>query len=158
MKDDAKSTVEQHIVGQNLKLEYKLTKLTVALLGAVSWDGVRSASVDNINSVDFNYGANLQADLPLGLHLFTDIRMYSRRGYTDRSLCTNDLLWNAQIDRSFFRGRLLVAAKAFDLLHQISSTHTTINAQARTETWQLSLPSYLMLSVQYKFNMNPKKK
>lgn len=158
MKDDAKSTVEQHIVGQNLKLEYKLTKFTVALLGAVSWDGVRSASVDNINSVDFNYGANLQADLPLGLHLFTDIRMYSRRGYTDRSLCTNDLLWNAQIDRSFFRGRLLVAAKAFDLLHQISSTHTTINAQARTETWQLSLPSYLMLSVQYKFNMNPKKK
>ncbi len=158
MKDDAKSTVEQHIVGQNLKLECKFAKFTVVLLGAVAWDGVRSASVDNINSVDFNYGTTVQADLPWGFHLFTDIRMYSRRGYTDRSLCTDDLLWNAQVDRSFFRGRLLVAAKAFDLLHQISSTRTTINAQARTETWQLSLPSYLMLSIQCKLNKNPKKK
>lgn len=92
------------------------------------------------------------------LHLSTDIRMYSRRGYADRSLCTDNLLWNAQINRTFLNGRLLASVKAFDLLHQISSTHTTFNSQARIETWHLSLPSYLMVSVQYKFNKNPEKR
>lgn len=158
IKDNAKSTVKQHIVEQNLKLEYKRKQFALSLLSGISWNGMRLIGVDDINNVNFNYGANLQADLPFKLHLSTDIRMYSRRGYADRSLCTNNLLWNAQINSTFLNGRLLVAAKAFDLLHQISSTHTTFNSQARIETWRLSLPSYFMLSVLYKFNRNPKRK
>lgn len=158
IKDNARSTVKQHIVEQNLKLEYKRKQFALSLLSGISWNGMRLIGVDDINNMNFNYGANLQADLPFKLHLSTDIRMYSRRGYADRSLCTNNLLWNAQINRTFLNGRLLVVAKAFDLLHQISSTHTTFNSQARIETWRLSLPSYFMLSVQYKFNRNPKRK
>ena len=157
MKDNERSTVVQHVVGQNLKLEYKHRLFTLALMGGISWNGMRQANVDDINNVDFNYGANLHVDLPLKMRLSTDIKMYSRRGYADRSLCTDNLLWNAQISRPFCRGRLLVAAKAFDILHQISSTHTTFNAQGRIETWRLSLPSYFMLSVQLKFNKNPEK-
>lgn len=157
MKDNVRSTVVQHVVGQNLKLEYKHRLFTLALMGGISWNGMRQANVDDINNVDFNYGANLHVDLPLKMRLSTDIKMYSRRGYADRSLCTDNLLWNAQISRPFCRGRLLVAAKAFDILHQISSTHTTFNAQGRIETWRLSLPSYFMLSVQLKFNKNPEK-
>lgn len=158
IKDNARNTVKQHIVEQNMKLEYKRKQFALSLLSGISWNGMRLIGVDDINNVNFNYGANLQADLPFKLHLSTDIRMYSRRGYADRSLCTNNLLWNAQINRTFLNGRLLVAAKAFDLLHQISSTHTTFNSQARIETWCLCLPSYFMLSVQYKFNRNPKRK
>ena len=158
IKDNARNTVKQHIVEQNMKLEYKRKQFALSLLSGISWNGMRLIGIDDINNVNFNYGANLQADLPFKLHLSTDIRMYSRRGYADHSLCTNNLLWNAQINRTFLNGRLLVAAKAFDLLHQISSTHTTFNSQARIETWRLSLPSYFMLSVQYKFNRNPKRK
>ena len=158
IKDNARNTVKQHVVEQNMKLEYKRKQFALSLLSGISWNGMRLIGVDDINNVNFNYGANLQADLPFKLHLSTDIRMYSRRGYADRSLCTNNLLWNAQINSTFLNGRLLVAAKAFDLLHQISSTHTTFNSQARIETWRLSLPSYFMLSVLYKFNRNPKRK
>lgn len=158
MKDNTTSTVKQHMVGQNLKFEYKHRLFTVSLLGGISWNGLRSASTEDINSFNFNYGTVIQADLPLKMHFSSDIKMYSRRGYADPSMCTDNLVWNAQIDRSFCRGRLLVAAKTFDLLRQISSIYTTFNSQGRTETWQLSLPSYLMVSVQYKFNKNPKKK
>lgn len=158
MKDNRTSTVKQHVLSQNIQLEYKHAQFTLTLLGNVAWHGVRQASVENINSTDFNYGAHLQANLPQMFHLSTDLRMYSRRGYNDKAMCTDNLLWNAQIDRTFFKGRLLVVCKAFDLLHQISSTHVTINSQGRTETWQLSLPSYIMLNVQYRFNHNPKKK
>lgn len=158
IKDNARSTVKQHIVEQNLKLEYKSKRFALSLLSGISWNGMRLIGVDDIDNVNFNYGATLQADLPFKLHLSTDIRMYSRRGYADRSLCTDNLLWNAQINRAFLNGRLLVSAKTFDLLHQISSTHTTFNSQARIETWCLSLPSYFMLTGQYKFNKNPKRK
>lgn len=84
--------------------------------------------------------------------------MYSRRGYADRSLCTNNLLWNAQLDYSTCKGHILISAKAFDILRQISTTYSTVNSQARMETWRLSLPSYFMLCIQYKFNKNPKRK
>lgn len=157
-KDNVKNSVPQYTIGDNLKLEYKQEAFVLELLGGCSWNEVRPVAADNIHSIHFNYGANLRTNLPWGFHLSTDIKMYSRRGYIDKSLCTNDLLWNAQMEHSFCSDHLLVTAKAFDLLHQISTIHTTINAQARIETWQLSLPSYLMLSVQWKFNKNPKKR
>lgn len=158
MKDNTKSIVRQHIMEQNLKLEYKNEQFTLSFLSGISWNRMRMAGINDINSMNFNYGANLQANLPFKLDLSTDIRMYSHRGYADSSLCTDNLLWNAQIARTFFNGRLLASAKAFDLLHQISSTHTTFNSQARIETWCLSLPPYFMFSVQYKFNKNPGRK
>ena len=158
MKDNATSTVMQHTLGEDVKVEYKQGSFVCALLGGVSCRNVRPDDADGFHSVDFNYGVNVQTSLPLGLRLSTDIRMYSRRGYTDRSLCTDCLVWNAQLARSFCRGRLQVAARAFDLLHQLSSTHTVINTQAQTEVWQLSLPSYLMVSVQLKLSKSPKEK
>ena len=97
-------------------------------------------------------------DLPGDLHLSTDMKMYGRRGYANRSLCTDNLVWNAQLDYALCKGRLLFSVKGFDFLHQISSTYSSINSQARVETWRLSLPSYFMISMQYKFNKNPKRK
>lgn len=158
MKDNATSTVMQHTIGEDVKVEYKQGPFVCALLGGISYRNVRPDDANRFQSVDFNYGASVQASLPLGFRLSSDIRMYCRRGYTDRSLCTDRLVWNAQLARSFCRGRLQVAARAFDLLHQLSSTHTVINTQAQTEVWQLSLPSYLMLSVQLKLNKSPKGK
>lgn len=84
--------------------------------------------------------------------------MYSRRGYTDSSLNIDNLVWNAQISRSLCKGRLNLMLKAYDLLHQISQTMTTVNSQGRVETWRLSLPNYVMLHVQWKFHKSPKKR
>lgn len=158
MKNNQKSTVIQHIVGQNIKIEYKSHSSIFSLLGGLSWREAQTNGDDNIHNVDFNYGASVQADLPFKIHFSTDIKMYSRRGYADRSLCTNNLLWNAQIDYLMCKGHLLISVKAFDLLHQVSATYSAINSQARIETWRLSLPSYFMLGIQYKFNKNPKRK
>lgn len=154
MKDNAKSIVAQQMVGQNCKLEYKRQTYIVALSGGVTWREVRTC----FHNVDFNYGASLQMDLPGDLHLSTDMKMYGRRGYANRSLCTDNLVWNAQLDYALCKGRLLFSVKGFDFLHQISSTYSSINSQARVETWRLSLPSYFMISMQYKFNKNPKRK
>ena len=84
--------------------------------------------------------------------------MYSRRGYEESSMNTNELVWNASLSRPFMKGKLVVKVDAFDILNQLSNTRYVVNGQGRTETWQLCIPRYAMLKVAYKFNKNPKKK
>ena len=67
------------------------------------------------------------------LNVNTDIKMFSRRGYGEPSLNTDDLVWNASVSRSFCKGKLIANLEAFDILHQLSNTQIVINGQGRTE-------------------------
>lgn len=95
--------------------------------------------------------------LPWKFDLSTDLTLYSRTGYVDDALNTNDLVWNARLSRPFFKGKFLVAFDAFDLLGQLSNVTRTINAQGRTETWANVMPRYALLHVVYRFSKTPKK-
>ena len=83
--------------------------------------------------------------------------MFARCGYQQSELNTTDWIWNAQLSRAFFSGRLLTKLQAFDLLHQLNSVRYAVNEQGRVETWRNSIPRYLMLSLAWKFNINPKR-
>ena len=65
---------------------------------------------------------------------------------------------NASVSQPFLKGKLIARIEAFDILHQLSNTQYTVNAQGRTETWYHSLPHYVMLHLVYHWNKNPKKK
>ena len=54
--------------------------------------------------------------------------------------------------------KLIARIEAFDLLHQLSNTQYTVNAQGCTENWYRSLPHYVMVHLAYHWNKNPKKK
>ena len=84
--------------------------------------------------------------------------MFSRRGYQSEMMNTDDLVWNAELSRSFFKEKFTLKLTAFDLLHQLSNTQYSVNAQGRTETWTNSIPRFVMLSAAYKLNHTPKKK
>lgn len=71
---------------------------------------------------------------------------------------TDDLVWNASLARSFCKGRLTLTAEGFDLLHQLSNTTYTVNAQGRTEVWRNTIPNYVMMHVSYKWSKVPKKR
>ena len=84
--------------------------------------------------------------------------MYSRRGYSNRSMNTDELVWNARLAKSFDKGRFTVALEGFDILGNLSNINYTINGQGRVETWVNSIPQYAMLRAVYKLNKQPKKK
>ncbi|MEE0336560.1 MAG: hypothetical protein U0I89_04605, partial [Prevotella sp.] len=107
---------------------------------------------------DFDYGVTLSCRLPLDITFATDLRQYSRRGYGEHSINTDDMVWNASLSRSFAKGKWVLKADVFDLLHQLSNTTYTVNAQGRTEVWHNTIPSYGMLHLSYKFNKMPKGK
>ena len=69
-----------------------------------------------------------------------------------------DVSRNGGISQPFFKGKLIARIEAFDLLHQLSNTQYSVNAQGRTETWYRSLPHYVMAHLVYHWNKNPKKK
>ena len=143
-----------------LKLSFQKGDLSLALVADAQWRNSTSNrdNFQTLNAYDYNYGMTLSYKLPLGIQLATDLKQYSRRGYGDKSMNTDDLVWNASLVRSFCKGRLTLTAEGFDLLHQLSNTTYTVNAQGRTEVWRNTIPNYMMMHVAYKLTKTPKKK
>ena len=88
------------------------------------------------------------------MSLSTDMHNQSRRGYSDATLNTNELIWNAQLSQSFLKGKpLTVMLQFYDILHEMSNFSRTINAMRRSDTSYNSINSYAMLHVVYRLNV-----
>ena len=108
----------------------------------------------NLDTWEFAYGFNSNVRLPWGTEVAFDLNMNSRRGYSDESLNTNELIWNAQVSQSFLKGKnLIVMLQFYDLLHQQSNFSRTINAMQRSDTEYNAITSFGMLHVIYRLNL-----
>ncbi len=154
------SRVDHYVPAVAMTLHYTYGAWNASLDGRTDWDRIHPhhAAGNAQHTVTYRCGTTLQCPLPFKLQLSTDLTLYCRRGYTDRSLNANYWVWNAQINRNLWHGRLNIGLKAYDIFRQISQTLVTINGQGRTETWNRSIPRYFMLHLQWKFNKNPKKR
>ncbi len=142
-------------------IQYNKGTLNIRATGDIRWRHSEGKMYDfeTLNATDFQYGLSARYTLPrLNTTLSADGNMYSRRGYSSSELNTDDFVLNASVSQPFFKGKLIARIEAFDLLHQLSSTQYSVNAQGRTETWYRSLPHYVMLHLVYHWNKNPKKK
>ena len=145
----------------NAYIQYNKGTLNIRATGDIRWrhsEG-KMYNFETLNAFDYRYGLSARYTLPrLNTTLSADGNMYSRRGYGSSELNTDDFVLNASISQPFLKGKLIARIEAFDLLHQLSNTQYTVNAQGRTETWYRSLPHYVMLHLVYHWNKNPKKK
>ncbi|MBO4800544.1 MAG: outer membrane beta-barrel protein [Bacteroidaceae bacterium] len=123
-----------------------------------TWERLTGNRADFENFSAFTCRTTLSAILKLHweLDLSTDLSLYSRTGYADPQLNTNDLVWNARLTRPFLKGKLLVMLDGFDILGQLSNVTRTLNAQGRTETYTNIMPRYALLHVVYRLNKKPK--
>ena len=157
----SRSIVGSYYANETLSLTYRPNaKLQVKGIGNLHYQHSTSDRTDfeTINVLDFDYGLTAQVELPWSLQLATDLTMYSRRGYADRSMNTNEFVWNARLSKRFLHGNLICMLDGFDLLGNLSNVRRTINAQGRTETWSNVTPRYALLHVIYRLNKQPKKK
>ena len=157
--DAERSTVHNIILSNHLRLAYQIDKLSVSLIGSIDYRLSTSSREDfqRINAFDFNYGLKLNYTIPwINMGVATDITMFSRRGYYSDLMNDDHLVWNAALTRSLLKNRLTLKMTAFDLLHQLSNTQYSVNAQGRTETWNNSISRYVMLSITYKLTRKQK--
>lgn len=155
-----RSMVKTAYYNGTLKLNYRPTdKFTINAVGNMHLRNSYSDIEDftTIKARDFDYGLAFSAQLPYKFQISTDITMYSRRGYNDSNMNTDDFVWNARLTRTFMKGSLVCMLDGFDILGQLSNIRRTLNAQARVETWYNVTPRYIMLHVAYRFNKQPKK-
>lgn len=152
----SKNTTRAFSVGENLNLAYRASWFDVGLLGTLNYQHARATLQENANmdTWDFAYGANANFMFDFGLAISTDIRMNSRRGYSDRSMNTNELLWNAQISQSFLKNKAAtISIQFYDILHEQSNVSRVINATRRSDTWSNAINSYCMVHFIYKLNI-----
>ena len=155
------SVVNTVYLEDQLRLTYQYGDFTGGVSGKAAWRRSTSYREDfqDINAWDYSYGLNLKYTIPVAkIDVATDLTMFSRRGYNSSMMNTDDLVWNASLSRSFLKGKITARLMAFDILHQLSSTQYSVNAQGRTETWHNCIPRYALLTLAYKFQKMPKGK
>ena len=154
--DDDKSTTKGLNINERLGFSYRRGWVEVSLNGNVNYSHSQNNVItDNkFNTWSFSYGTELNINAPWGTTLNTDIAMNSRRGYSQSSMNTNELIWNASISHSFLKNKqLTVSFEWNDILKERSNISRTINSLMSSESLYNSIYSYGMFKVIYKLNI-----
>lgn len=153
--------VNYNSFSNKFKFSWKIAKQTLSLRADVMTrhtasprDGFRT-----INAQHYNYGLTGNFVLPAGFGINTDLVCYSRHGYGSRELDTTDPVWNARLTYTHPRHtRWVFMLDGFDLLQRLSNVKYSVTATGRTVSYTNALPRYVLFSVQYRLNIQPKKR
>jgi hypothetical protein len=98
-----------------------------------------------MDTYTFSYGGRANARLPWhNVNFGSDITMQSRRGYSG-SYNRDDLIWNANVSISFFRGNAgTLQIQYYDILNDETNVNRNVTTTGRTDTKNNSVHSYIM--------------
>ena len=142
-------------VAPSVSLSFRNKWLSFSLNSGVTYARTenRLQASNNLTTWNYNYGGNTKITFPWESNLSTDFHIYSKRGYADETLNTNELIWNAQLSHSFLRGKkLTVMLQWYDILRQQSNFSRNVNANGWTDREVNAITSYAMLHVSYRLN------
>lgn len=149
-----KSKTRNLTLGQNLSASYQNDWLEFRLNGSINYSKVTNNTQETNNRETFDYraGGNTTILLPWNISLATDCNYTHRQGYS-AGLKNNEVMWNAQISKSFLKGNAAtIRFKIYDILREQSNVSRSISAITITDTEYNTLGSYFMFNFIYKFN------
>ena len=150
-----RNTTHTYNVTPSTSLSYRNSWFHFSINGNVTYARTENElqASRNLSTWNFSYGGNTQIKFSWGTTLNTDMHMFSKRGYSDQSLNTNEFIWNAQLSHGFLRGKkLTVMLQWYDILNQQSNFSRTVTANGWTDREVNSITSYAMLHVSYRLN------
>ena len=101
----------------------------------------------------YTYGGNAMVYLPWGMNVSTDIETQNRRGYRSADMNKNELVWNAQLSQSFFKGALTLSVDWYDILRKKTNISRWMNADGRSVYVNNGINSYCMFRAIYRLNI-----
>lgn len=146
---------------EKIDLSWQIGKQMLQLRGAFTNRHTTSTRTDfnTIDAIHYNIGFTGQFRLPAGFGISTDFTVYTRSGYGVKELDTSDAIWNMRLSWSPVKNkRWVFMIDGFDMLHQLSNVSYAVNAAGRTVSYSNALPRYILFSVQYRLNIQPKKR
>ena len=155
-KETVKNRTGSLSARENVRGAFRNEWLEVAVHGSVRYNHSRStsASASNLDTYTFNYGGSTQMDLPWDVTISTDITNNCRRGYSEASMNTDELIWNMQLSKQFLKGNAATLSfRWYDILAQRSNVRRNVSAFSRTDSSSENIYSYCMLHFIYRFNV-----
>lgn len=158
-----KTTVENHTKSGNFRERARLTyrqdwesgwQVETNVSGEYRYNLNRNnnASASNLDHRNFSYGGSFVITTPWGMTIGSDIEQQSRRGYSDASMNTNHLIWNASISQRFLPYRqLTISLRAVDILDERDDVNRSVSAVSRTDTKSEMVRSYVLLTANWRF-------
>ena len=153
-----RSIVHNYLSEATLSLRYRSKPLNAGFRTTLDWQHATSKRTDfqKINSLNVLYSLTAQAKLPLDIDVNSDLTFYTRNGYEDETMNTDEWVWNMSVEKRLLRNKsLTLKFTAFDLLAQRSNIQRTLNAQGRTETWYNTIPRYFLFSIAWRLHKAP---
>ncbi|MDE6371455.1 MAG: outer membrane beta-barrel family protein [Duncaniella sp.] len=156
--EPVRTMADNRFLEQTLRFGYTIGKQHLMFKG--SWTG-RHTTSDRVNTgtLDADHwsaGVIGQFNLSHGFGLNTDFSVYRRSGYGISEIDKTDPIWNLRLTYAPHGGHWVIMADGFDLLHRLTNVNYLVDATGRVVTYSNALPRYFMLSVQYRFNRQPK--
>ena len=147
-------------ISQRNDLTYKKGDLTLSVGGEfhLKHNESKLETFNNNTLYEFNYGFTAKFKMPLDIYAATDVKMSNIRGMEDKNLNVNQIVWNGKLSKSFFKGKIIAILEGYDILGKLKNVQYYVNSEGATSYWVRTIPSYAMLHLQYKFNIQPKKK
>ena len=150
-----KNTTTELTLMERLNAAYRNDWVEVGVNGSInySFEKNKLQPDNNQNPYTFSYGGNLNFNLPWNMTIATNIINQSRRGYVDTSMNRNEVIWNAQIAQTFFKGSTTVSVEYYDILRQQSNISRSLTASMRSVSEYNGINSYLLVHVIYRLNV-----
>lgn len=152
---EQKNTTTNLTLNERLNGTYRNDWIEFGVNGSLSYSIEKDKLTPDNNQqpYTFSYGANTTVNMPWNMSLSTNIANQSRRGYTDASMNRNELIWNAQLSQTFFKGAATVSFEMYDILKQQSNISRSLTANGRSVYEYNGVNSYCMLHVIYRLNI-----
>ena len=154
-----RSIVHNYLSEATFSLRYRSKPVNVGFKTTLDRQYATSgrANFQKINSLNVLYSLTTQAKLPWEIDVNSDLTFYTRNGYEDETMNTDEWVWNMSIEKRLLRDKsLTLKFTAFDLLAQRSNIQRTLNAQGRTETWYNTIPRYFLFSIAWRLHKAPR--
>lgn len=156
----SKNIVNNYGLSDKISLGYSGHGMRIRATADAAWNRYLShqPGFTPFSAWNIRYVVTGNFKLPYNFKIATDFTIYTRRGYSEPSMNTDNFVWNARLSYTTLKNQLTFVIDGFDILHSLKNVNYTVNAQARTETYTNVLPRYFMFHIQWNFLKTPKKK
>lgn len=148
------STTRSLRLGEKLTGNYRTDLFDISLNAAINYNVARNNKQTNSNreTFDYNFGGNINFNLPMQFYLSTDVNYHIAKGYGE-GFSNNEVIWNAQISKNILKNNAgTIRFKIYDILQQQSNLSRSISNNKISDTQYNTLGSYFMVHFVYRFN------
>lgn len=161
MEEPELQTIHNRVISENFKLGWQIGKVNLGIRCDLSnrYTTSTQEGFETLNATHINSGFTGLFKLPAGFDISTDFMCYTRHGYGVESLDTTDPVWNIRLSYAPPKNKHWVfMIDGYDMLHTLSNVNYAVNAAGRVVSYTNVLPRYFLFTIQYRLNLQPKKR